>query len=402
MGKRTKDKRNGIWLALYFMMNSLFVTILITAAAYVQKTEMSRYLCNLLTGLVTGLAIPFSFYFSLGRQELFFWNEKHMGRFVLIAVLSEAALFAAAFLPFLTVPVSIIAVLFTVYSGGFVGLTAYFILILQYALVKGAPVEQILVLLIAGLLGVVLFKSIDREFRYAGVLFAFLSMDFICYSLYFMAGHTQLLLGDAILYTTIRLFSAAVVLLLVLKLLGKNCIYKDDDFFARINDPEYELLFQLKTAHRDVYFHAVHTAYLSDKIAARIDANAPLAKAGGYYHKIGLLYGRDTIQNTILVGRANHFPDSLMRLLKEYGIKNSRIISKEAAIVQLSDAVVSSISYLFLKDRGAVLDYDKIVDVIIKKKMESGDWDGCKLTMEEISEIKKGFAGEKLYYDFLR
>lgn len=402
MGKRTKDKRNGILSALCYIINSLSLILLITAAAYLQKTELSLYLRNLLTGLAAALAIPFSFYISSGKQELFFWNENHMGRYILAVVFSEIFLFCMAFFPFMAVPVSLVSVLLTVYSGGFTGMVSYLLMILLYTLVAGVPTEQMLVLLISGLFGVVLFKSLGREFRYAGALFAYLSMDFICYSFYYVMGQSALLPGDALLYMAIRLFAALVVLLAVLKLLGTKCIYRDDDFFALISDPEYELLSELKAACKDAYFHAVHTAYLSDKIAARIGANAPLTKAGGYYHKIGLLYGKDTIQNTILVGRANHFPDSLMQVLKEYGIKNSRTISREAAIVQLSDAVVSSISYLFLKEQGTVLDYDKIVDVIIKKKMESGDWDGCKLTIEEISEIKKAFAGEKLYYDFLR
>ena len=70
--------------------------------------------------------------------------------------------------------------------------------------------------------------------------------------------------------------------------------------------------------------------------------------------------------------------------------------------MQIADVVVSTISYMFQKDNKAVLDYGKIVDVIIKKKLETGDFDYCQLTMEELSEIKKCFAEEKLYYDFLR
>jgi hypothetical protein len=88
--------------------------------------------------------------------------------------------------------------------------------------------------------------------------------------------------------------------------------------------------------------------------------------------------------------------------LKECSANNISGVSKEAAIVQLSDALVSSVTYLFDKDKNATLNYEKIIDVIIRKKMDSGDFEHCSLTIEELCLIKKGFAEEKLYYDFLR
>ena len=115
------------------------------------------------------------------------------------------------------------------------------------------------------------------------------------YSLFFVITQTGTLLGDAILYSAIRLFTIGILLLVILKLIGKFYYYKDIDFYSMINDPEYELLTRLKEINKEAYFHAVHTAYLSDRIAKKIGCDAALAKAGGYYHKIGLLQGNDSI-----------------------------------------------------------------------------------------------------------
>jgi membrane-associated HD superfamily phosphohydrolase len=357
---------------------------------------------NLLLAVFAAFLIAFSFLGPFGSSQLLEWNIGRMGRFS-CAVCVCILLLACAFqLPFLAVPVSLFAVILTILSGGGCGLISYCVLILLYGIFYQLDIAQMFVLLLTGLAGVLLFSGLDKSFRYVGSLFAYLVGDFTCYSLFFVMTESLQDLGDALLYTAIRLFAALITVLILLKILSDRYVYRDEQIFAVMNDPEYKLLTELREVSKEAYFHAVHTAYLSDKIARKLGINAPLAKAGGYYHKIGLLQGKDTIQNTILVGTANHFPKSLLTLLKEYGVKNSRTVSKEAAVVQLSDAVVASISYLFLKDKNAVLNYEKIIDVIIKKKIDSGDFDHCSLTMEELGQIKKGFTEEKLYYDFLR
>lgn len=259
-----------------------------------------------------------------------------------------------------------------------------------------------MVLVFSGLLGIVLFKSLDREFRYVGLLFAYLVGDLVCCSIYYVAADPGMDLGDSLLYMGIRLFSETAAILILLKLTGKYCIYRDEDFYKQINNPEHKLLAQLKKNNKEVYMNAVHTAYLSEKISRKIKIDTALAKAGGYYHKIGVLEGTDTIENTLKVGRDNKFPKPLMKLLEEYGDKKCGRLSKEAAVVQLSDAVVSYISHMFLENNDAVPDYEKIIDTMISKKMHRRDWRGCELTVDELCKIREGLVEVKLYYDFLR
>lgn len=63
-----------------------------------------------------------------------------------------------------------------------------------------------------------------------------------------------------------------------------------------MNDPEYVLLTDLKQYSKKAYYHAVHTAYFCEKIARKIGADEMLAKAGGYYHKIGRMRGEGNLK----------------------------------------------------------------------------------------------------------
>lgn len=402
MGKRTKDKKQSKQPFVCLSAGILAACLWTGLCGYFLRFSVYTLAGWVLLSALGGFLSVFSYYIADKKKTLFWWNLKRMGRYTLFLVLFQLCLTALFYLPFLAIPLSAICVILTLFSNGFCGIVAYLFFLIEAAFISGLTLNQIIVLTLAGVAGATLFQSLDKQFRYGGILFAYLTGDFVCYSLYYVAGVTGTGLGDAILYTAIRLFAALVLILIFLKAAAKLSIYRDEEFFAKINDPEHRLLSQLKETDKATYFHAVHTAYLSDKIARRIGANTALAKAGGYYHKIGVLKGEDAMQNTILVGEENKFPDSLMKLLKEYGIKDPSTISREAAIVQLADALVSSIVFMFQKNKNADLNYEKIVDIIIRKKMDSGDWAVCELTMEDLCGIKEGFAEERMYYDFLR
>lgn len=402
MGKGKREKKSVKGLIVSFIINLSFFILWTLLWGYFLDTKIPALLRNLLLGILGAFAMSFSFWTSSYKGELSGWNEGHAIRYSFIAALCAAALSGFFYVPFLAAPAAMTAVIMTVFSGGFCGLVSYLFILMQYALLGGLKPEQVIALAIPGLLGIVLFKSLDRELRYAGLLFAYLVSDFACCSLYYVMADSQADLGDSVMYVGIRLFSELVIILIVLKLIGKYCIYRDEDFYKRINSPDYGLLVRLKQTDKETYIHAVHTAYLSEKISQKIKIDTALAKAGGYYHKIGVLEGADTLENTLKIGRENKFPKPLMRLLEEYGSRKSAQISKEAAVVRLSDEVISYISGMFAQDNNAILDYDAIIEEIIFQKMNSREWQKCVLTMGELYKIKEGLAEVKLYYDFLR
>ena len=169
-----------------------------------------------------------------------------------------------------------------------------------------------------------------------------------------------------------------------------------------INDPECPLLVQLKNLSREEYYHAIHTAYLGDRIAKRLHLDASAVKACGYYHRIGKLKGENSWENVSAVCDEYHFPANTKKILKEYVDGSEKVVSSETIVVLFADCIVSSILYLFEKDPKAQLDYSQLIDTVFKKKMETDElWENG-ISLAQLHEMKKIFVEEKLYYDFLR
>ena len=57
---------------------------------------------------------------------------------------------------------------------------------------------------------------------------------------------------------------------------------------------------ELKEKESEVYWHTVHVAYLSDKLATALNLDGQCVKTMAYYYKIGLLHGEATYENTLL------------------------------------------------------------------------------------------------------
>lgn len=388
-------------------------SILVSAAAAVMPVVVyfiycfmanclnDEFVANAMKLILFGVVLMFVLILAFIQKGFFYNNERHPGRFIVVYTAGLLLVLLNNFIPdklWLFLP---LAVMLMLTSGLQTGVCSYMLILYLQMMITGSEPSVFFAYACVGMIGITLFSHLDIEFLFGVPLFSglvlvfavLLTMEFVsCGYLHF----------DAFLYAAINVFVSFLILTFALKYISYHILHKNRDKYQEINDPEYALLTELKKTSQRSYYHAVHTAYFSEKIARMIGADEMLAKAGGYYHKIGKMRGSNNLKNALEIANEYRFPPELIQLLKEYGGKNTRLRSKEAAIVILADAMVSSVMFLFEKDKNATLDYEQIVSVVFKKQMDSGILDYCDLTMEQMKRIQKMFAEETLYYDFLR
>ena len=383
-----------------------FAAALLPAVAYFLYRFMYNqlddvFVANLVRLVLLSAVFLFVLFMAAGKKEFYYNNGEYPGRFLAVYGIGILLTILNTFLPdklWLFLPLAVMLMLF---SGLQTGISAYLLLLYLQVLLAESDPAVFFAYTCIGMIGIMLFSYLDVEFLFGIPLFSGLILVFA--SLLAMEYSVQGYLHfDAFLYAAINVFFSFLIMTFSLKYVSYHILHKSRDKYQEINDPEYALLTELKKTSQRSYYHAVHTAYFSEKIARRIGADEMLAKAGGYYHKIGKMRGNNNLKNALEIAKEYRFPPQLIQLLKEYGGKNTVLRSKEAAIVVLADAMVSSVMFLFEKDKNAVLDYDQIVAVVFKKQMDSGLLDHCDLTMDQLRQIRTMFTEETLYYDFLR
>lgn len=346
--------------------------------------------------------VVFAFAMSEINELFVYRNEGKYGRFALMYL---GGLTASIFLPYLPVtgwPFLVIYVLLGVFSNGITGLIAGSVCLLISVNLAGGNFVIFWMYFISGVVGTLVFSMLNEEFRVGLPMFISLLILTLCLTANVILFSQEQLSAVQFLIPVINLMVCCILLLISLKVFSSTVIHRNREKYMDINDPEFPLLVQLKEMSKEEYYHAVHTAYLSDRISKRLKLDDAAAKACGYYHRIGRLKGENTWENVCAVCNEYHFPPNTKKILKEYVDDSEKLVSKETVVVLFADCIVSSILYLFEKDPKAELDYEQIINTVFDKKLETDElWDSD-ISLSQIREMKKIFIEEKLYYDFLR
>lgn len=367
---------------------------------YQSRTDMMiRNIVMVLTG--TGIVI-FSFSFSENRGFFVYRNEGRYGRFALTYLVTLAA---SVFLPFLPVtgwPFLVFFVMLGVFSDAVTGLAAGSFCLLLSVNFAGCDYAIFWLYFISGMAGILLFSTLDEDFRVGiPIIISMLLLTLCLTANVILFSRDRLSIGQFMI-PAINLMVCCILLLICLKLVSSTVIHRYRDQYMEINDPECPLLVQLKELSKEEYYHAIHTAYLGDKIARNLGIDDAAVKACGYYHRIGKLKGENTWENVCAICDKYHFPPKTRQILREYVDPDTKMVSRETVVVLFADCIVSSILYLFAKDPKAELDYAQLIDTVFQKKLETDELWGNEISLAQIYEMKKIFIQEKLYYDFLR
>ncbi len=400
----TNSQKNNLIIkriAVFMFMFALGGTIAwFGSVLYKSRTDqMIRNVVMILLG--TGIVI-FSYIMSEVNGFFVYRNEGRYGRF---AVTYLASLLAAVFFPFLPVtgwPFLVVFVLLGVFSNGMTGLTAGSLCLLLAVNFAGCDYAVFWAYFISGMAGILVFATLDEDFKVGIPAVISLLILGLCLTANVILLSTEKLSAAQFIIPGINLMVCCLLLLVSLKMVSSTVIHRYRDRYMEINDPECPLLVQLKEFSKEEYYHAIHTAYLADKVARNLGIDAAAVKACGYYNRIGKLKGENTWENIASICEKYHFPPKAKQILREYVDPDVRMVSREAVVVLLADCIVSSILYLFSKNPKAELDYEKLIDTVFKKEFETDELWCNEISLAQLHTMKKIFIQEKLYYDFLR
>lgn len=351
--------------------------------------------------VIFSVTFLFQLFYLPDKSRFFYGYSKSPYWFIGSYVISLFLCFGMSFLPswaFLTLPFAYVCIATSTPLLGFCG---YLQIMFFYAILSGCDFCQLFAYLGIGFITTALFSERKEDEKAISKLlfsFVFLFAVLLATKIIIIQGLNLTGFVEVILQTVCNFF---VFLILSHFFVGKVILRKKEQY-QELNDPENELLVELKSKNVYSYYHAVHTAYFCEKLALQIGADARVCKAAGYYHKIGTMRGQGNLKNTLMIAKEYHFPDELTQILTEYGSKNTVLKSKEAALVLISDAMVSTVTYLFEQNKDAKLDYEQITELVLQRHMSSHIFDHASLTLNDLYLIKKYFVEDTVYYDFLR
>jgi hypothetical protein len=321
-------------------------------------------------------------------------NDYAMITFLYLVCLLAACLMT--FLPEFAAPVMALSALC---NGAFrsklgVMLGVYFSLLTALFSEGGEFVASAYVLL--ALLGVILTELFfQKQLRmWTGILTISLSAVIpVCFN--YLSEHSLDVL--ILLYTLLGSF-VTIAVMHFMPQLRKRMGLSEAISLDTIMDEHFHLQKEIRHYSTVDYNHALRTSNVAMHLAAGIGADEKLARAGGFYYRMGKLEGEPFIENGVRLARQNCFSERLVSILEEYNGKKRLPSSIESAIVQISDMIVTKFELLDHDTLSTTWNRDIVIYQTMNEKSAEGLYDNSGLSMNQFLAIRELLIKEEMTF----
>lgn len=159
------------------------------------------------------------------------------------------------------------------------------------------------------------------------------------------------------------------------------------DMMAYLQD-DYPLILQLKEEDT-LYQHSYEISRLSGLAARELGCNEALAAVGGMFHEAGRMLSPDNyMEGNAVLAEQYGFPEDLAAVIRQHNTGSEIPKSPEAAVVMLSDCIVSTSEYLRKNGKRGAISDDQLVMSIFTNRINKGGLDEAGLTDAQLDTLK--------------
>lgn len=159
------------------------------------------------------------------------------------------------------------------------------------------------------------------------------------------------------------------------------------DMMAYLQD-DYPLILQLKEEDT-LYQHSYEISRLSGLAARELGCNEALAAVGGMFHEAGRMLSPDNyMEGNAVLAEQYGFSEDLAAVIRQHNTGSEIPKSPEAAVVMLSDCIVSTSDYLRKNGKRNAISDDQLVMSIFTNRINKGGLDEAGLTDAQLDTLK--------------
>lgn len=336
-------------------------------------------------------------------------------------------------------PIVILPLVLKAFFDSRLGLFAHTLTVLLLGFIVPNSFEFVFLQIIAG---IVTILTISELYKRANLFLSVLQITFVYFVAYFafsviQEGNAQNINFEKLTYFAMNGAATLFVLPLIYvfeKLFG----LVSDESLKELSNSNSKLLRELAEKAPGTFQHSLQVANLAEACAIEINANSMLVRTGALYHDIGKIENPmyftenqatnvnphneleptdsakiiiDHIINGVEIAKKNHIPDRIIDFIRThhgttlvyYFFKKEELtgnvfaesnfhypgpipFSKETAILMMCDSVEAASKSI--KEPSAQA-FDDLVEKIVNKQMDDGQFMNADITFKELQTIKK-------------
>lgn len=336
-------------------------------------------------------------------------------------------------------PIVILPLVLKAFFDSRLGLFSHTLTVLLLGFIVPNSFEFVFLQIIAG---IVTILTISELYKRANLFLSVLQITFVYFVAYFafsviQEGNAQNLNYEKLTYFAMNGAATLFVLPLIYvfeKLFG----LVSDESLKELSNSNSKLLRELAEKAPGTFQHSLQVANLAEACAIEINANSMLVRTGALYHDIGKIENPmyftenqvtnvnphneleptdsakiiiDHIINGVEIAKKNHIPDRIIDFIRThhgttlvyYFFKKEELsgnvfaesnfhypgpipFSKETAILMMCDSVEAASKSI---KQPSAKGFDDLVEKIVNKQMDDGQFMNADITFKELQTIKK-------------
>lgn len=164
-------------------------------------------------------------------------------------------------------------------------------------------------------------------------------------------------------------------------------------YFEELLADDFPLVQRLQAYSPELYQHSYRIADLSGRAVGAIGGDAMLARVGGFYHEIGRIAGEENyIEAGVALGEEYSFPEELQAVIRQHSTSYELPKSVEAAVVMLSDCIISTSEYLEKNGMREKLSDEKLVHSVFQNRLSKGNLKESGMSVEQLDRLQAYFV----------
>ena len=386
----------------------LLTCAVLTGMGVLLQFDRYQLVRNAVLGELFCLITVFLWFRGAIMRQLSYDNAFHPGRFFSIYLLglAGAAVFSRipdggwAFLTFYIV--------LALFSNPFTGLSAGTTLLACTMFLSGSTSFSLfMAYFIGGLIGISLFHDIDEKFKIGIPLFLSLLLQSVSIFANQLLMQNKYFTIASCIIPIVNILANFILLFFILQIFSSRVLLTENMTYQMVDDPEFELMTRIRKISSKDYFHAVHTAYLTDRICTALHMNVYAAKCAAYYFRadrtLQSASDQEDEDNSFEgIVHKYHIPEYAIRVMMQLRRQQYGELEKESTVVLLCENVITALQYF--ADQKAVLSqqkYETLINSVLDKKIDNGALNQSKISIYELRFLREQLLKEKLYYDFM-
>ena len=362
---------------------------------YLNKLEIDQIVCVGFLVLAFVPIIVFELTYERRRTMIGDNNQTTYKRAMTGFFICSLIMLGISFMPEYFRPVIILPLIMTAFSNDTLGMITGLFFNVLLAFTTGGSFYELLAYTVLVLVGGMLSKVLKHmEYRlYIGMIFLFSCVLFP--NIFYYFANEEIVFSNLIL-GMVNGFVVAVYAIALFPNVREKTYREKHYYYGDILTDDYIQVREVRNYSMSEYNHARKVSDIAYKYALRLNLDADLAAAAGFYYRLGRWEGDPPIENGVRKAQELCFPDALIQILREYNATDDLPSTPESALVHIIDGLLIKMELLDSEVGTSQWNREVLIHQTLNEFSSAGYYDKSGLSINAFLQIRGWLAKEAL------